>query len=1382
MAENERFGRQPIQIVEIDQDFCTRRYGASSGQTAYGLVGERPPLISTGFFGDMESTAEISQIGGEATLRICDETKPDNLSSRIESQALCEGFISEIQASKEMTFDVWMSPERRQELVGQSRSPIFSISNGDKGYLFVEYSQRPQGGTGAADNAIYFVCGNQTSSGLERVASVSVLESDGLPPPSEVTDGTLKRLTITVSGGGPGSGGGSTANLYWNGTLLRSRTLIDEASYLGNWGSNTTPPLLAKIGGRSPEYPLDQMELIEINRLRIYSKALSQSEIDQSSDGSVADTASLLVEAVDDTSYSESSGCNAARSTNLLKFSEMINSDGWIYSDIDILPNTVGYEGLIFNNIKPSAGETSAGARSELSGFKVEPGTKVQFRAVVKKTDYAATLTLQHTLTIELGGFLTSNQIDLDINPQTGALVSDNSSSPDLSYVFDIQDLGDYFLASLTFDSPVADEQAETQDTAFFGISGATDSDILSVGGLIVTLDPDDDYTKTSGVRKLKTGTDKCFNTRSTCQDPDNYDKGVQVLRFVEKTSEIPTDALYWPMVTGVSVTPAKLNPGGANSNARALGQRASLSVRFQDHPGNDRIVDPYVADRDYNPLERGTWWTKWRARNPYYMQRPLRLRSGYMVNGQVVDEITRDFVITGFSGPDSNGNVSIQGKDVLTLAEDEKAQAPVASRGKLSADLTAGATSATLTPVGIGDDEYPATGFVRVGKEVMAFTRTGDNLTLTRGQFGTEAKEHDEDDSVQLCLRYVSQAPQDILYDLLLNYANIPAEYLDKAQWDAEALDFLPRLYSAIITEPNGVSKLISEMCQQMYFTIWWDERLGKVILKSVRLAQEDEVFELDDQKHLIADSVSWKDLADELITQVWVYYGQLDPTEKLDQGSNYATIAITADPSAEGADKHNLRRIKTIFSRWIDATNASAAEDLGQRILNRYGNAPRLVTFRVDAKDRYLWLGDYIRLTNRLRVDQFGRAVPVNLQIFEAEEAALGSEFRFTAQEFIPALIGGDQVEDPNERVIPITSDLLNVNLRTLHDSLFGAPAGTENITFVIREGVTIGGDAAGGGVNVAAGARNSNNDFTSGGNSVIVQSALGRSFNGGLVANLQRASISSARSFSNGDSYPGLGAVDYAFSEYPTSVALDTGIWPPGVTLKLIIEAGAQVIGEGGTGSGVAINSPIAMKSQDAVFWAEYPAVPGGDGGDAMRVQADIEITNGGLIANAGGGGAAACFTLNDAFLAANSTSYVCVSGGGGSGYWFGRTATNKITSTRRKSSYAKASSIAQPAQGARLSGGQRGEGRVSGGVARSFFNDDPVASTSNTIRSGAGGTLTAGGTSQVIGSATSDFSFSYNASANSGGQPGKAIRAGANLITWVNKGDVRGDEVA
>jgi len=861
----------------------------------------------------------------------------------------------------------------------------------------------------------------------------------------------------------------------------------------------------------------------------------------------------------------------------------------------------------------------------------------------------------------------------------------------------------------------------------------------------------------------LQEGQTQCFNTRSTCQSPANYDKGVKVLRFIDKRSPGPTDSYYIPSLTGVKVTPAKLNPGGANSNASALGQRASISATFQDHPHNDKMVDPYRILRNYTPIDRGTFWTKWRARNPYYMQRPIRLRTGYLVNGTIVDEISRDFVVTGFEGPDSSGRVTMKGKDVLTLAEDEKAQAPVASGGKLSTAITETDTQAQLSPSGVGESEYPANGYIRIGKEVVSFTRSGDTLTIQRGQYGTENKEHKENNTAQLCLQYTSEKPQDILYDLLRNYAGIPADYLDTSQWNAEALDFLPRLYSSIITEPQGVAKLISEMCQQMYFTIWWDERLGKVVLKSVRLAQEEEVTELDDNRHLIADSISWKDLADELITQVWVYYGQLNPTEKIDQGSNYATIAITADPSAEGPNRHNLRRVKTIFSRWIDATNASAAEDLGRRLLSRYGNAPRQITFKVDAKDGHLWLGDYIRLTNRLRVSRFGLPSPVNLQIFEAEESSLGSEFQFTAQEFIPALIGGDDDaggggdpggggEDPKIRIIPLTSDLLNVNLRTLHDALFGAPTGNEKITFIVREGVVIGSSSTSTRANLPYGQFLQEGDpsaIYNAGQSLVSLMAVG------TVPILQRRSIGAYRRITAGQAYPGLGPADYEVREYPVSTAIDTGAWPEGVELALIVEAGGKVLGAGGNGS-AHITTALVVSSSTPVD-TQRKGLPGGDGGDGILVRHQIRIINGGILAGGGGGGAVAGRVSGNSIN--RDIEVIC--GGGGAGRDISDVSKNKYGNGSYYYKYVRSAS--QPGIGSDVSGGGFGELDTSRN-GYTFIK-----------RAGAGGNLGLGG-----GVAVSINSFAGNLTYGYGGLPGKAISQGANLIEWINKGDVRGEE--
>lgn len=848
------------------------------------------------------------------------------------------------------------------------------------------------------------------------------------------------------------------------------------------------------------------------------------------------------------------------------------------------------------------------------------------------------------------------------------------------------------------------------------------------VYGLSASTRADEDYVPTYGEAINAISSVPCFNTRATCQVPDVYDLGELPIKFCKNQQELPRGEYHIPMVASSRITPGSINPGGSDANVSAMGKRATISVTLKDAAHSDLLVDPYRDQRSYDPKEQGTFWTKWRARNPYYMHRELVYESGYLLDGAVVDSIERTFFITGFSGPDASGNVTLSGKDVLTLAANDKAKAPFVSTGKSDADLTAAATSITLTPTGIGDEEYDASGYVRIGKEVMSFTRAGDVLTVVRGQYGTEATTHKENDSVQQCLVYTSAAPADILYELLNTYAGVPASFLDKTQWDAEQLDYLPRLYSTIITEPEGVNKLVAEMCQQMYFTTWFDERESLVKMRAVRPAENDTVYELNDDINLVEDSIQWMDKADELITQVWVYYGQINPTEKLDQGDNYAALDVIADPTSEGADRNNISRIKVIYSRWIDSANGAAAIDLGEKILARYGSAPRECTFKLDAKDRDVWLADFVRLTNRLRTDFYGNQVPVNMQVFEAQESVAGTTFTIKAKEYVAPLTDGDEVQDPNVRNIIISADQLNVNLRTLHDSQYAAPTGNETITCTIRTGVTIGGYAADSGVNIPYDQRDTGNDFYDGGTGSV------SGLSAGQIPLLQRRGIVSQRTTASGAAYPdGGGNADFIIEEYPISTAFDTGTWPVGVTLNLVIEAGGKILGEGGNGSTHGLSGSIGALGNEAA--------PGGDGGHALNIQYDISVTNGGVIAGGGGGGGAAC-----AFL--GSLNYYAP-GGGGAGLEISDTSSAKYDAPA-----SNIIAVREPSVGSESNGG-------SGGLIRTVFNS---------YEGGSGGLLAFDG---------DDATIDGNAKA-AGGVAGDAIASGADMVTWVNKGDVRGAE--
>lgn len=865
-----------------------------------------------------------------------------------------------------------------------------------------------------------------------------------------------------------------------------------------------------------------------------------------------------------------------------------------------------------------------------------------------------------------------------------------------------------------------------------------------SLYGFQAATKPNQSPIFTSGAPFISSPT-QCFNTRATCADIARYSLGDPLeLKFVSDRSPQMRDAYYLPLLKSVRIGPAKLNPGGASGSMSALGTRATLSATFIDRPHTDRLVDPYVDDRDYDPLERSSFWPKWRARNPYYLHRPITFTSGYYVDGELVDAVVRKFVITDFTGPDSDGKVTINGKDILTLAEGGKAQAPAQSTGKLLAGISNVAGSATLSPTGVGDLEYPASGYIRIGKEVMAFTRSADALTLTtRGAYGTadDVDAHDADANVQLCLRYDSESPHDILEDLLVNYAGIPAGYLDTSQWEEEAVTngFLPYLYSALITSPESVSKLIGELCEQMYFAVWYDERDAKVKIRALRFAQGEEITDLNDNAHLLKDSVTWSDRPDEQLTQIWVYYGQINPTEKLDEEKNYAAVEVVADLDAESAERYSTKKIKKIFSRWIGTGNAAAAVELAQTMHQMFGNIPREIGFALDAKDRALWLGDFVRINNRMNVNQFGLPLPANAQIFQAEEVETGSKYRYVAQEFIPASV--TTPEDGEINVI-ISADTLNVDLRELYDATIAiTPVSGDIIIFTIREGVTIGGDTAGGGVNVQAATRVTSNDFYDAGNHLTTSVAVG------LLPILQRQSISAYRDFDAGDVYAGTEACLHGVQEWPVSRALRTGTWPSGVILRLIVEAGARILGEGGNG---------AAHLRYSEGGTAATGIPAGDGGHALLVEHEISINNLGIIAGGGGGGS----------LATAVTYSATAPGGGGAGF-----AQSRTSIVRPDSIFSKPHT---PATGGTTD--IAGSGAILS-ASNPRYNSYYLATS---MQRGNGGGLAQNGDSASAAILYPNASLYDLKLFNNYGLAGHAIADGSELITWIAKGDVRGAE--
>ncbi|WP_315804030.1 hypothetical protein [Bradyrhizobium sp. SZCCHNS3002] len=547
------------------------------------------------------------------------------------------------------------------------------------------------------------------------------------------------------------------------------------------------------------------------------------------------------------------------------------------------------------------------------------------------------------------------------------------------------------------------------------------------------------------------TGTAKCYNSKATCQDRAHYTQELVTLRFAKPADYLSRGIDAIPSIQEISYSPATMSLG------ESLGTRATLTVTFRDHLDSDTgpAGDRYLADRNYDPFALGTFWGKFRARQPFLRGAALRWRTFLFDGGTFTDLDTRHFIIDSTDGPTADGKFTVIAKDVLKLADGDRAQAPKLSTGFLAADITNSQGSAALLPAGIGNAEYPTAGYLMIGgNEVVQFSRSGDNLTILRGVLGTTAAAHKAQDRCQLVLYYLSQSPSAIIRDLLVNYAGIDAGYINMTEWEAEDSTFLGNVYTAVLCEPTSVSTLVSELIQQAALAVWPDEVAQKIRYQVLRAVSTNAATFTPD--NTLQGSLTLKDQPDKRLSRVQVYFGRKDPTKPLSNLDNYVSTSLTIDGDAEG--DYGSPAIKTILSRWIPQAGRSVADRLGAIMLGRFRDPPRKVTL---ATARYagtdIGMGGGYLVRSFCIQDASGAPADLPIQVTRLDPrpdrfAAEAEEMLWTAPD-----------TDANVRYIIFDANRYNINLRTEHDSIYPAPVSGNVINAIINNGVLIGSNSS-------------------------------------------------------------------------------------------------------------------------------------------------------------------------------------------------------------------------------------------------------------------------------------------------------------------------------
>jgi hypothetical protein len=517
----------------------------------------------------------------------------------------------------------------------------------------------------------------------------------------------------------------------------------------------------------------------------------------------------------------------------------------------------------------------------------------------------------------------------------------------------------------------------------------------------------------------------------------------VDVFQFSTSHDYARSDVHNIPSIKSVSFSP------GTASLGENLGQRTTVTVTFSDHKH-------IMAGEDF---DSGTFWGKFRARYGLKLRgRALSVATfTYGDDNSVQSLESRGYFIDSVDGPNANGEYKIIAKDILKFADGDRAQAPVLSNGFLVTGIAAGSptsTTATLSPAGIGNAEYPASGYVAIGgKEICSFTRVGDVLELVRGQFNTEIVEHDAQDRVQLCLQYSAMDVADIIHDLLTTYAGVSTSFITLSEWQTETTSYIGTLYTALIAEPTSVNTLVSELIEQAALVVWWDDLNLKIRMQVLRQISTA-AYTFDDGS-ILANSLEVNEQPEKRISHIYTYFGKISPLVKEDQVNNYRSTALTFDADAEA--EYGSQAIKKIYSRWIPSGGRSIAERLNDIQLGRFRDPPRRIkfeTFRYSGETNP-YLGGGFKIEAWLFQNTDGTAAQLPIQVTRVNP--MEDRFVVEAEEMLFTAFGGDI--DPTDRTLIFDANENDINLRSRHDEIYTTPQSGDIVTIYINNGVIIG-----------------------------------------------------------------------------------------------------------------------------------------------------------------------------------------------------------------------------------------------------------------------------------------------------------------------------------
>ncbi len=508
----------------------------------------------------------------------------------------------------------------------------------------------------------------------------------------------------------------------------------------------------------------------------------------------------------------------------------------------------------------------------------------------------------------------------------------------------------------------------------------------------------------------------ECYNTRHTCQDLTNYrvdTNGKQVYTFTSEVGNTLTGQLpnTHPALVSINSAPVEIVP------TKGVSLRGNISIKLRDFISTGSDVDLYSATRDIIALENGTFFQKLIQRNPHYINRPIEIYDGYIDfegNLQIYDG-KKEYIIDGMQL--DNDMLSIKCKDPMTLADELKAKVPMPSSFSLGQTLNTsthnhinlkfddvalvGSVAADKAKVVAEFGADNATGFVRINDEILAYRVdvSGNEAALDitgRNEWGTKGntEAYDAGDTVQKCVFFgqydgggTAVTINDAAYDLLVNQAGVPAAAINNQSggeysWVDEKTNWLS-VYriDAIFSEPKEVNKQLSQLASMVGVNFFYDDITSQIVMRAETPELDSSVIPTITDDTIIEDSLKFINSEKDRVSRVYYYYNMRNHTDDRDKPKSFKNLYVAIDSDGELPIEYGKESNKTIYAYGV--TDTSTATSVSQRILSRFKNTPKTITFKVDASQQELYTGDHFFLLTKHIVDFNGIPTTTEMQV---------------------------------------------------------------------------------------------------------------------------------------------------------------------------------------------------------------------------------------------------------------------------------------------------------------------------------------------------------------------------------------------------------------